>query len=134
MEVEDDVFFADLSKRMALLIMEDEEESPAQCPTLPVQELPCMPQMSMLPPHTHEVAYRRRESKGTGVFIPLSAAPRRKNRPRRSTAVEDSSNPQRQHQLGKSVAAVASHATNANLIYPHQCSKSSVLKRVSNGL
>ncbi|THU70168.1 hypothetical protein C4D60_Mb08t22180 [Musa balbisiana] len=128
MEVEDDVFFADLSKRMALLIMEDEEESPAQCPTLPVQELPYMPQMLMLPPHTNEVAYRRRESKGTGVFIPLSTAPGRKNRSRRSTAVEDSSNPPRQ-QLGKSVAAVASHATNANLIYPHQCSNSSVLKR-----
>ncbi|CAL9777357.1 unnamed protein product [Musa acuminata subsp. burmannicoides] len=129
MEVEDDVFFADLSKRMALLIMEDEEESPAQCPTLPVQELPYMPQILMLPPHTNEVAYRRRESKGTGVFIPLSTAPGRKNRSRRSsTAVEDSSNPQRQ-QLGKSVAAVASHATDAHLIYPHQCSNSSVLKR-----
>ncbi|RWW22304.1 hypothetical protein GW17_00013503 [Ensete ventricosum] len=130
MEVEDDVFFADLSKRMALLIMEDEEESPAQCPTLPVQELPYMPQMLMLPPHTNEVSARRRESKGTGVFIPLSsAAPRRKNRSRRSTtAAEDSSNPQRQ-QLGKSVAAVASHATNANLIYPYQCSDSCVLKR-----
>lgn len=49
MEVEDDVFFADLSKRMALLIMEDEEESPAQCPTLPVQVGHQFPHCSLQP-------------------------------------------------------------------------------------
>ena len=36
-EVEDDVFFADLSKQIAMLIMDDEEEFPVQCPPLPVQ-------------------------------------------------------------------------------------------------
>lgn len=36
-EVEDDVFFADLSKQLALLIMDDEEEFPAQYPLLPAQ-------------------------------------------------------------------------------------------------
>ena len=37
-EVEDDVFFADLSKQIARLIMDDdEEEFPVRCPSLPVQ-------------------------------------------------------------------------------------------------
>lgn len=37
LEIEDDVFFADLSKQIALLIMDDDEEFPVQCPQLPVQ-------------------------------------------------------------------------------------------------
>uniref|UniRef100_A0A804KK91 Uncharacterized protein n=1 Tax=Musa acuminata subsp. malaccensis TaxID=214687 RepID=A0A804KK91_MUSAM len=37
-EVEDDVFFADLAKQIALLIMDDEEEFPVHCHQLPVQE------------------------------------------------------------------------------------------------
>lgn len=37
-EGEDDVFFADLSKQIALLIMDDEEDFPVQyCPPLPAQ-------------------------------------------------------------------------------------------------
>lgn len=38
MEVEDDAFFADLSKQIARLIMDDdEEEFPVKCPSIPVQ-------------------------------------------------------------------------------------------------
>lgn len=39
MEVEDDVFFADLSKQIALLIMDDDDdqEFPVQRPPLPSQ-------------------------------------------------------------------------------------------------
>ncbi|CAL9092136.1 unnamed protein product [Musa textilis] len=122
-EVEDDVFFADLSKQLALLIMDDEEEFPAQYPLLPAQELPCMPQIMMPPSYGYEVSYRR-ESKGTGVFIPQSTAPRRKNRPRRQTAAD--SHPQRQ--LNKS-AIVVSHVTKNYNIHPNHCSHSSVLKR-----
>ncbi|RZS24380.1 hypothetical protein BHM03_00057443 [Ensete ventricosum] len=160
-EVEDDVFFADLGKQIALLIMDDEEEFPVHCPQLPVQsmfyisagaydpllyshhlfkhlvlgsiryilttnhmlingltirddellvppqELPCMPQIMIPPPHSYQVAYRR-ESKGTGVFIPCSTAPRKKNRPRRPSPSPADGNPHRQ--LGKS-AAVVSHVT-----------------------
>ena len=37
MEVEDDLFFAELSEQIALLIMDEEEEFPLQCQPLPVQ-------------------------------------------------------------------------------------------------
>ncbi|RRT32562.1 hypothetical protein B296_00047569 [Ensete ventricosum] len=96
-EVEDDVFFADLSKQIALLIMDDEEEFPVQCPQLPVQLL----------------AYRR-ESKGTGVFIPRSAAPRRKNnnRSRRSTAADSNTT---QRQLNKSAAVASKCSSNSSV-------------------
>ncbi|KAJ8505864.1 hypothetical protein OPV22_006750 [Ensete ventricosum] len=82
-----------LSKQLALLIMDDEEEFPAQCPLLPAQELPYMPQIMMPPSYGYEVSFKR-ESKGTGVFIPQSTAPRRKNRSRRQTTVD--SHPKRQ--------------------------------------
>ncbi|WOL06765.1 hypothetical protein Cni_G15499 [Canna indica] len=122
-EIEDDVFFADLSKQIAMLIMDDEENFPAQCP-LPVQEYPYMPHdpIMMLPPYLNEVAYRR-ESRGTGVFIPKSTtAPRRKNKSKRSTAMEKNS----QNQLQKP----ASHVANNTSIYPnHGYSNSGVLKR-----
>ncbi|RRT84899.1 hypothetical protein B296_00010750 [Ensete ventricosum] len=163
-EVEDDVFFADLGKQIALLIMDDEEEFPVHCPQLPVQsppvqalglgkyttiylttnhmlinaltiqddellvppqELPCMPQIMIPPPHSYQVAYRR-ESKGTGVFIPCSTAPRKKNRPRRPSPSPADGNPHRQ--LGKS-AAVVSHVTGNSLRYCNHYSSSSVPKR-----
>ena len=40
MEVEDDSFFADLSKQISLLIMDDDEEDPAaNCPSVSLQVL-----------------------------------------------------------------------------------------------
>ncbi|XP_074588530.1 uncharacterized protein LOC141844372 [Curcuma longa] len=103
LEVEDEAFFADLSKQIAMLIMDDEEEFPTQCPPLPVQEIAYVPQMIMLmPPYTSEMV-QRRERKGTGVFIPKSTAPRKKNKSRRPTTSSmennnSSSNSQRQQQ------------------------------------
>lgn len=39
-EVEDDIFFADLSKRISLLIMDDDEDSlPDNCPSVNLQVL-----------------------------------------------------------------------------------------------
>ncbi|KAG6520971.1 uncharacterized protein LOC122053702 [Zingiber officinale] len=85
LDVEDEAFFADLNKQLAMLIMDDDEEFPTQCPPLPVQEIAYMPQMIMLmPPYISEVV-QRRERKGTGVFIPKSTAPRKKNKSRRPT-------------------------------------------------
>lgn len=37
MEVEDDSFFADLSKQISLLIMDDEEDPLANCPSVSLQ-------------------------------------------------------------------------------------------------
>ncbi|KAI3863963.1 hypothetical protein MKW98_031555 [Papaver atlanticum] len=77
MEIEDDLFFADLSKEIALLIMDDDDDHPVvRCPkSVSIQQVfshrPAVPSQ-LLYEHTREV-------KGTGVFIPRSL-PRRKNR------------------------------------------------------
>ncbi|XP_057475831.1 uncharacterized protein LOC130763843 [Actinidia eriantha] len=80
MEVEDDVFFADLNKQISLLIMDDDDDKkPASH---------CRPSVSpqafsraVYPPTKPPLSYQQtctRESKGTGVFIPQSSHPRRK--------------------------------------------------------
>ncbi|XP_057471084.1 uncharacterized protein LOC130759887 [Actinidia eriantha] len=79
MEVEDDVFFADLNKQISLLIMDDdEEEDPvARCPSVSLQAF----SRAVYPPTQPQYSYQQtwiRESKGTGVFIPQSSHPRRK--------------------------------------------------------
>ncbi|KAB1214236.1 hypothetical protein CJ030_MR5G023149 [Morella rubra] len=81
MEVEDDLFFADLSKQISLLIMDDDEEDPvANCPSVSLQDLSrAINPPARLPPVLYEQTCRR-ESKGTGVFIPQSSQPRRKHR------------------------------------------------------
>ncbi|KAJ0977492.1 hypothetical protein J5N97_012966 [Dioscorea zingiberensis] len=88
MEVEDDVVFADLSKQIALLIMEDDDdEFPLQCPnskTSPqLKGFARVPQVVVIPPirniGNHEAPFRR-ESKGTGVFIPPCSYPKKKNK------------------------------------------------------
>ncbi|XP_074587704.1 uncharacterized protein LOC141843545 [Curcuma longa] len=113
-EAEDDVFFADLSRQIALLIMDDEEQLPVhmQYPPLPVQELPYMPQMMMPPTYGYDqAAYTREMSKGTGVFIPRSTTPRRKNRPRnKSSSVKNFSFPR--HQQLEGSAIMISHVSN----------------------
>ncbi|KAJ1428761.1 hypothetical protein SESBI_08866 [Sesbania bispinosa] len=82
-ELEDDLFFADLSKEIALLIMDEDEDPLACCPADPLQALPGAihppPQFAFLYEHA-----LRRESKGTGVFIPQATQPRRKHRRGRS--------------------------------------------------
>ncbi|XP_010942464.1 uncharacterized protein [Elaeis guineensis] len=125
MEVEDDAFFADLSKQIALLIMDDDDqEFPVQCPSLPVQGLHYMPQTIIPHPIGYEVAYRR-ESKGTGVFIPRSTLPTRKNKSGRSTPINTNSH----KQPDKPGVAVSSVTSNKNIIYSSYCSNSAVLKR-----
>ncbi|XP_022846450.1 uncharacterized protein LOC111369211 [Olea europaea var. sylvestris] len=79
-EVEDDVFFADLSKRISLLIMDDDDDSlhenfPSVTSQAFTQAIHPATQMPVL----HQKTCTR-ECKGTGVFIPLSSHQRRKNR------------------------------------------------------
>ncbi|XP_047319337.1 uncharacterized protein LOC124922661 [Impatiens glandulifera] len=87
MEVEDDVFFADLNRRISLLIMDDDEEvSVVSYPSVSVQGFtmmgihPSMQVQSSQFTHMQNGSSTRRECKGTGVFIPQSAHPRRRNR------------------------------------------------------
>ncbi|KAF3336921.1 hypothetical protein FCM35_KLT19507 [Carex littledalei] len=109
MEVEDDLFFAELSEQIALLIMDEEEEFPLQCQPLPVQGLHHVPQAMVPPPYTYyEVAYTR-ESKGTGVFIPRFTAPRRKHRAGRSGS--NNANPQKRHHQEKKKVSVSNSSS-----------------------
>ncbi|KAL2530472.1 uncharacterized protein Fot_23073 [Forsythia ovata] len=83
LEVEDDVYFADLSQQISLLLMDDDEVSLAHCSSVNLQAL-----TQAIRPAT-QTSYdqtSRRESKGTGVFIPRSLHPTRKNRQGRFTA------------------------------------------------
>ncbi|XP_042415723.1 uncharacterized protein LOC122004902 [Zingiber officinale] len=115
-EAEDDVFFADLSRQIALLIMDDEEQLPVhmQYPPLPVhQELPYMPHIMMPPTYGYDqVTYTREMSKGTGVFIPRSTTPRRKNRPRnKSSSVKNYNFPRQQLQKSAIMVSDVSNYT-----------------------
>ncbi|KAF8401653.1 hypothetical protein HHK36_012599 [Tetracentron sinense] len=86
MELEDDdAFFADISNQISLLIMDDDEDPVKCCSSASLQAFsrvcywPTPPSAPLL----YEQACRR-ESKGTGVFIPRpSFRPRRKNRQRK---------------------------------------------------
>lgn len=122
-EVEDDVFFADLSKQIARLIMDDdEEEFPVRYPSLPVQGFPYMPQTIMPPPYGYDFSYRR-ESKGTGVFIPRSTPPRRKNKSGRSIPSNTNS-----HKHPDRAGVAVSNVTTNNHIYSSYYINSAVLK------
>ncbi|KAK4405694.1 hypothetical protein Sango_0575900 [Sesamum angolense] len=84
LELEDDVFFKDLSRQISLLIMDDDDDddSLAHCPSVNLQGFnPALirpaAQASFLN-YEHQPSSKR-ESKGTGVFIPRSSNPRRKN-------------------------------------------------------
>ncbi|CAK9137185.1 unnamed protein product [Ilex paraguariensis] len=78
-EIEEDVFFADLSERISLLLMDDDEDSVVHCPSVTLQAFSEAIHPTKQPSFLYEQIYRR-ESKGTGVFIPCSSHPRRKNR------------------------------------------------------
>ncbi|WVY94281.1 hypothetical protein V8G54_033369, partial [Vigna mungo] len=78
-ELEDDLFFADLSKEIALLIMDEDED---HIDSSPPQSLQAFSE-AIYPPPQFAFLYEhalRRESKGTGVFIPQATQPRRKQR------------------------------------------------------
>ncbi|XP_052208650.1 uncharacterized protein LOC127812287 [Diospyros lotus] len=84
MELEDDVFYADLKRQISLLIMDDDDEDPAvHCPSVSLQLNFQACSRAIHPAAEPYFSYQqagRRESKGTGVFIPQSSHPRRKNR------------------------------------------------------
>ncbi|GKV38559.1 hypothetical protein SLEP1_g46456 [Rubroshorea leprosula] len=83
-ELEDDLFFADLSKQISLLIMDDddEEDPSTRYPSVSWQGFSRGDYPITAPPQL--VAYgqscKRDQSKGTGVFIPQSSAGRSKQR------------------------------------------------------
>ncbi|XP_073135849.1 uncharacterized protein [Henckelia pumila] len=82
-EVEDDVFFADLSKQISLLIMDDDEESLVHCPSVNLQAaftqaIRPSTQATLLG-QDQQSQIRREMSKGTGVFIPRSMSNARRN-------------------------------------------------------
>ncbi|CAL0301179.1 unnamed protein product [Lupinus luteus] len=103
LELEDDIFFANISKEISLLIMDEDEEHPlASCPKDSFQafsrEIHPPPQFAFI----YEQALRR-ESKGTGVFIPQATQPRREQRKVRSSSYAKN---QKQSQDTKMVSQV----------------------------
>ncbi|KAK7303272.1 hypothetical protein RJT34_14175 [Clitoria ternatea] len=82
-ELEDDLLFANLSKEISLLIMDEDEDPLSSCPVESLQAF----SGAIHPPPQFAFLYEqalRRESKGTGVFIPQATQPRRKHRRGRS--------------------------------------------------
>ncbi|XP_029129080.1 uncharacterized protein LOC109809778 isoform X2 [Cajanus cajan] len=96
MELDDDLFFADLSKQISLLIMDEDDDPLASCTSHSLQP---PPQSGFL----YDDTLRRQISKGTGVFIPQSTQPRRKHRKGRSSS---NSKYQKQSQDTKFVSQV----------------------------
>ncbi|KAK4778148.1 hypothetical protein SAY87_018335 [Trapa incisa] len=88
--MEDDSFFADLSKQISLLIAEEEDVVEKEPVIAPYWHYASSLQgfdgsvynlaAPSLAPIYHQINCRREISKGTGVFIPMSSQPRRKNR------------------------------------------------------
>ncbi|XAR57231.1 hypothetical protein NMG60_11025292 [Bertholletia excelsa] len=107
MEVEDDVFFADLNKQISLLIMDDDEDPVAHCPTVSFQALSRAIHPAAQPPFTHQHACRR-ESKGTGVFIPQLSHQRRKSRQGKFNSSSNTKS-QRHSENSKATPHQASH-------------------------
>ncbi|KAK9137210.1 hypothetical protein Sjap_007804 [Stephania japonica] len=110
MEVEDDLFFADLSKQLALLIMDDDEVDPVvHCPSVSLQALSRVhhhtSSTTAPSPFTYQQVYTR-ESKGTGVFIPRSSMPRRKNRQGKCNTSFNSKSSYRQTDRSRGVSNV----------------------------
>ncbi|KAJ4898450.1 Uncharacterized protein Rs2_25244 [Raphanus sativus] len=87
LELDDDVFFADISKQINLLITDEDEQIPISLSSSIFQGLFRENYQTSSTPHMmyHEKNYSLlKESKGTGVFIPRCTQPRRKqhNHPR----------------------------------------------------
>ncbi|CAN4113444.1 unnamed protein product [Withania somnifera] len=104
MEVEDDLFFADLSKQISLLIMDDDEherENSSVYHPSPgsIQAFSQVMHPATRSGYVYEQHSRREISKGTGVFIPLSSHLRRKNRQPRHFSSNTKIQAQTQRQL-----------------------------------
>ncbi|KAL1320229.1 hypothetical protein HN51_064948 [Arachis hypogaea] len=124
MELEDDLFFADLSKEIALLIMEEEEEEEQDTLiiTSPAESLQAF-SGAIYPTNPPQFAFfcgqsLKRESKGTGVFIPQATQPRR-NKNRRGRSNNSYAKFQKHSQLD-TTRMVVSQAPNKNSFKPSQ--------------
>ncbi|KAL5995904.1 hypothetical protein ACLOJK_025977 [Asimina triloba] len=90
-EVEDDAFFADLSKRISLLIMDDDDHDASSshnaccCPSVSSQAFSHVYRGPLAAPPMVYEANVTRARQGTGVFIPRSI-PRKKSRSGRFTS------------------------------------------------
>ncbi|XP_077240658.1 uncharacterized protein LOC143881465 [Tasmannia lanceolata] len=111
MEVDDDLFFADLSKRISLLIMEEEADDSSACSSSASLHAFSHP---IGIPFAYEKTYIR-ESKGTGVFIPQSFVPRRKRRSGRFASFN--TNSYRQYDKSREV----SHGSNKDNLCCNYC-------------
>ncbi|CAH2072383.1 unnamed protein product [Thlaspi arvense] len=77
LELDDDVFFADISKQISLLIMdEDEQLNPVSLSSSSASL--SFQGMFRGGYQTAPYVYHQEQSKGTGVFIPKSSQPRRR--------------------------------------------------------
>ncbi|KAI3948092.1 hypothetical protein MKX01_014691 [Papaver californicum] len=116
MEIEDDLFFADLSKEIALLIMDDDDDHPVVgCPkSVSIQQV-----FSHRPAVQSPLLYEQtREVKGTGVFIPRSL-PRRKNRSQgRSYNNPNPKSHKQQDRLRGVSSNVTNYSNNSNINDP----------------
>ncbi|KDP40123.1 hypothetical protein JCGZ_02121 [Jatropha curcas] len=111
MEFEDDLLFADLSKQISLLIMDDDEDPVANYPSVSFQDFSrgnCPAAASSF------VCEQRRESKGTGVFIPRSSQPRRKDRQGRHSSFNSS----KSNRLHQDNTRMVSQVSYSNSLYP----------------
>uniref|UniRef100_A0A2P2JDK4 Uncharacterized protein LOC8271592 n=1 Tax=Rhizophora mucronata TaxID=61149 RepID=A0A2P2JDK4_RHIMU len=108
MEFEDDLFFAELSKQISLLLIEDDED-PTALPTVSFQGSSGGNYATAPSPFWYQKTCRR-ESKGTGVFIPQSFQPRRKHRQGSHGSYNSKSH--RQHDNTRMVSKV-SHDNNS---------------------
>ncbi|KAL4387112.1 hypothetical protein GQ457_09G011530 [Hibiscus cannabinus] len=119
-ELEDDIFFADLSKQISLLIMDDDDPL-LRYPSVSIQGFTGAKHPTAQSPYLQEQMFRR-ESKGTGVFIPKSSQqPRRKHRQgRNSSSLSSKSNTQ----IHDDSSAMASQAAFSNFFSPKERLKS----------
>ncbi|XP_050216175.1 uncharacterized protein LOC126667248 [Mercurialis annua] len=115
MEFEDDLFFADLSKQISLLIMDDDEDPLVNYPSVSFQDFSRGNHQIAASSFPYEQTCRR-ESKGTGVFIPRSSLPRRKHRSRHSNSFN--SKPKRQQQDPENTKMASHQVSYNNSLYP----------------
>ncbi|KAL3507969.1 hypothetical protein ACH5RR_033351 [Cinchona calisaya] len=117
-ELDDDVFFADLSKQISLLIMDDDEDLVTRSPSISLQALSqSMIHQAPQAPFLYDQQACRRESKGTGVFIPRSSQPRRKNKQGRYSNTSSNAKFQRNnHESSRGLTEVA-YSTNNKAPY-----------------
>ncbi|KAK8619241.1 hypothetical protein V6N13_133207 [Hibiscus sabdariffa] len=117
-ELEDDLFFADLSKQISLLIMDDDNDDDpvARFPLVSFQGFTAANYPIAQSPFLQEQMFRR-ESKGTGVFIPKSShQARRKHRQGRQGSSLSSKSSRQLHDT----TTMASQASFNNICYPRR--------------